>query len=243
MYCLVSFLIHASTLSWPTSSVDCDNVCHLQQHRHCTAYRVLLFDVSVAGEVFEQVALWQKRPPVPPEMPPDYAGGCALYRVGRRQAQPGRRCTTASGRVYAALDLSGGQAHRYHLVSSTNVPPTVVPAARSCICQSLAYLAHALCCRRQLPLSHNREIFLLSWMALKRYSWKCIGKAHGPVVLPLYLGVCTCVCVAAELTISCWAADPFARPPFSAVQQRLQQLLEHVVLDEQQAQERFVSDL
>lgn len=26
------------------------------------------------GEVFEQVALWQKRPPVPPEMPPDYAG-------------------------------------------------------------------------------------------------------------------------------------------------------------------------
>jgi hypothetical protein len=29
---------------------------------------------AAAGEVFEQVALWQKRPPVPPEMPTDYAG-------------------------------------------------------------------------------------------------------------------------------------------------------------------------
>jgi hypothetical protein len=29
---------------------------------------------AAAGVVFEQVALWQKRPPVPPEMPPDYAG-------------------------------------------------------------------------------------------------------------------------------------------------------------------------
>jgi hypothetical protein len=49
--------------------------------------------------------------------------------------------------------------------------------------------------------------------------------------------------VAAELMSACWAADPFLRPSFAAVQQQLADQLERVVQDTREATERFISDL
>jgi hypothetical protein len=48
---------------------------------------------------------------------------------------------------------------------------------------------------------------------------------------------------AAELMSACWAADPFSRPSFAAVQQQLAEQLERVVQDTREATERFISDL
>jgi hypothetical protein len=42
---------------------------------------------------------------------------------------------------------------------------------------------------------------------------------------------------------ACWAADPFSRPSFAAVQQQLSEQLERVVQDTREAMERFISDL
>eukprot|EP00775_Hariotina_reticulata_P006087 gene6087-6327_t len=47
----------------------------------------------------------------------------------------------------------------------------------------------------------------------------------------------------ARLMEHCWETDPFSRPSFSAVQQSLQAMLDEVVMEQQEAQLRFISDL
>lgn len=49
--------------------------------------------------------------------------------------------------------------------------------------------------------------------------------------------------VLAELMQQCWAADPYARPPFAAVHQRLSAMLGRMVQDQGEARARFVADL
>lgn len=47
----------------------------------------------------------------------------------------------------------------------------------------------------------------------------------------------------AAIMTECWAADPFRRPTFDIVQNRLKEMLDKVVQNEKEAQDRFVSDL
>ncbi|WIA13933.1 hypothetical protein OEZ85_002503 [Tetradesmus obliquus] len=47
----------------------------------------------------------------------------------------------------------------------------------------------------------------------------------------------------AELMAACWAADPFSRPSFAAVEAQLAEQLTSVMQDSREAQERFISDL
>uniref|UniRef100_A0A383VVN5 Protein kinase domain-containing protein n=1 Tax=Tetradesmus obliquus TaxID=3088 RepID=A0A383VVN5_TETOB len=47
----------------------------------------------------------------------------------------------------------------------------------------------------------------------------------------------------AELMAACWAADPFSRPSFAAVEAKLAEQLTSVMQDSREAQERFISDL
>jgi hypothetical protein len=49
--------------------------------------------------------------------------------------------------------------------------------------------------------------------------------------------------VLAELMQQCWAADPYARPPFAAVHQRLSAMLGRMVQDQGEARAGFVADL
>ncbi|WIA34082.1 hypothetical protein OEZ86_012459 [Tetradesmus obliquus] len=47
----------------------------------------------------------------------------------------------------------------------------------------------------------------------------------------------------AELMAACWAADPFSRPSFAAVEAQLAEQLTSVMQDSREARERFISDL
>lgn len=67
--------------------------------------------------------------------------------------------------------------------------------------------------------------------------------------------ICSAVCIrcchylataaaaAAELMAACWAADPFSRPSFAAVEAQLAEQLTSVMQDSREARERFISDL
>jgi hypothetical protein len=41
----------------------------------------------------------------------------------------------------------------------------------------------------------------------------------------------------------CWSADPFQRPPFTAMEAQLEAMLSGLVQDEADVQERYVADL
>lgn len=47
----------------------------------------------------------------------------------------------------------------------------------------------------------------------------------------------------ANLMMSSWSPDPFQRPSFGVILEQLQDMLARVVQGEQDAQDRFVSDL